>query len=360
MIKPVQFTSGVIPYYIKVSDRINVSSYYAAMQEMSDRLWTYFGYSGLAVPWYSNASTELEKSKLHLIDFVRALEGNNISFYAYCLLIIPLCSYESYRYPHYLFLNEKVNGEWWTWLKKLRSYVNTKENLDKVAHFLELFYAQQIEYSGKAFVRRSSVIGRNPDGTGVHFEAYHRIFDRINQIEKNGAPYEIWVKTKFANGKKAFNDEINLRALINVNKLDPDMKKLVVTSKDPWTEIKEFLGLSVDCKIVDDYIPKGWMPSDDDFDNMQQIVEVRGDGFYFYPDGTQRRGKRHYASNTYYGIKCNSENFQLFRDDWRDLTFLTERPTWEEYNQWAIHPGIWGEDGKSLSGMVKSIKWRKK
>jgi hypothetical protein len=357
MIKPVKIEK-VAPYYIKSSDRVTVDAYLPAMQEMSSRLWTYFGYSGLGVPWFHNAAQEFASSQLQLVDFVRALESNDISFYAYCLLILPLCGYPSYRYPHGLFFGEDAKKDMWDKLKQLRSYVEIKENLDKTAHFMEVFFEQQIQFNGKAYVRSHSVIKQT--NKGEHFEGYYRVFDRIQQIESHGVSYEAWVKEKFENGKKAFNDEINLTALVNVNKLDPDFKKLVERDQDPWGSIKEFLGLSPDCKITDGYIPKGWLPSNADFKKSEEIVEVRGDGFYFHQDGSQRKGKCHYLSNTYYAIKCDPSNFHLFKKDWRNPEFLIKKPTWDEYRQWAIYPEIWGEDGKSLSGIVKSVKWRKK
>lgn len=356
MIQPVK-VEGVQPYYLKKSDRVYVEHYFPAMREMSSRLWSYFGYAGLSVPWFDHAERELEGSYYNLVDFVKTLEAHDISFYSYCMLIIPLCGYESYRLPHYLFSDNKKD---WAWLRKLRDYVETKENLDKVAHFLSVFFEQQIQYSGKAYLKKTAVIRGNPDNSGMHFEGYHRVFDRIRQIEGCGISYESWIKAKFENGKKAFNDEINLRALININKLDPDLGKLKEAVQDPWSEIKEFLGLSQECKITDGYIPKGWLPSNDDFDRSDDIVEVRGDGFYFRSDGSQRKGKSHYLQNTYYGIRCDTTNFHLFKKSWKNPLFLIKKPTWEEYRKWAIYPGIWGEDGKSVSGIVKPIKWRKK
>lgn len=359
MIYPVKIDC-VQPYYLKVSDKVFVESYLPAMQEMSTRLWTYFGYSGLSRPWfYQDAVAEFEASQDHLVEFIKSLESNDVSFYSYCMLILPLCRYESYRSLNRLFFSESRKKDWWSWLKKARAYAGSSADLDKVSHFMETYFEQQVQYSGKAYIRRDSVIRENLDGI-THFEGYHRAFDRIFEIEGYGISYADWVKMKFENGKKAFSDEINFRALININKLDPDMREIVSRIRDPWYHIKEFLGLSQKCQISDGYIPKGWLPSDDDFENSDKIVEVKGDGFYFYKDGTQRKGKCHYAINTYYGIRCDPSNFDLFKEHWKDAVFLTKRPTWAEYRDWAIHPGIWGEDGSSLSGIVKSVKWRKK
>lgn len=357
MTTPVKIET-VQPYYLKPEDQLFVESYLPAMREMSSRLWTYFGYSGLGTPWFYDAERKFVESKVQVIDFIRFLNDADVSFYAYCILTFPFRTYESYQSLGSLFSPKSSYDDLWSYLRKLRSYVQTKENLDKVAHFMELFFEQQIQYNGKAYLRRKSVI--QSEEPNPHLEGYHRVFDRICQIEQSGASYEDWVKAKFSEGKKAFNDELNFRALINVNKLDPDLGSLAKHREDPWTPIKEFLGLDPECKIVDGYIPKGWMPSNADFRKSDKIVEVRGDGFYFYADGSQTKGRCHYLSNTYYGIKCDPTNFHLFKASWKNPAFLIKTPTWDEYRKWAIHPGIWGEDGKSLSGIVKSVKWRKK
>ena len=39
---------------------------------------------------------------------------------------------------------------------------------------------------------------------------------------------------------------------------------------------------------------------------------------------------------------------------------FTSKPTWEEYKEFAMYPGMWNEDGSSVNGRIKPIKWRKK
>jgi len=112
------------------------------------------------------------------------------------------------------------------------------------------------------------------------------------------------------------------------------------------------------CQIVDGSIPKGWLPST--YGNLKDIVKIYATGVYFMKDGSQYRGKRHYAQNSYYVIKCVPENFKDFWKTWQDPKLLSATPTWDEYSKWALEANLWDEQGNPLTRLCgKAVKWRK-
>jgi hypothetical protein len=286
---------------------------------------------------------------------IKILVENDISLYSFGYLTLPLHKSEDWDRPALLFSDSKNLS----WTKKLRIFVETRENLDYLAYFMVIYYQFLTHYFGKACLGYGQVIKKDINNR-YRYEGYEKLWGRILEITQSGADPIIWMQRKMENFVKAYPKEtINFTCLVNKNGLDPDLEETQKRSNDPWRIIKDFLGLSIDCEIVDGYIPKGWQPSGDDFENRDKIVKITGDGFYYYEKGTQRRGKRHYASNTYYGIKVDPSNFEIFRDSWLDDSLLMKVPTWEEYEKWAIHPKIWDENGIATNGRGKPIKWRK-
>lgn len=149
--------------------------------------------------------------------------------------------------------------------------------------------------------------------------------------------------------------------IVNRNSFDPSLGDLKAELNDSWRDMRQFLGLSSECEFPDKFIPKGWRPSSGDEDDTRSIARVTGDGYYYYKDGTQRRGKRHYAANKYLCIMCDPSNFEKFRKKWDDVRLLTGSPTWREYSFWGMYPDLWDEKGVNVSAFraIKNVKWRK-
>jgi hypothetical protein len=179
-------------------------------------------------------------------------------------------------------------------------------------------------------------------------------------LDAKGIDSEYWLRQKILKFIKFKPEEqqIPFRAIVNANNLDPDLKVIKEQASDPWNAIRQYLELPDNCQFPDGYIPKGWMPAGDDTNDKGNIVSITGDGFYRYNDGSQWRGRRHYAANKYYTIKCDFSNFSQFQPDWMDSRFISRKPTWEEYSKWALYPNIWNEQGESLCN-CKPVKWRK-
>ena len=109
---------------------------------------------------------------------------------------------------------------------------------------------------------------------------------------------------------------VNLNLILSFNGLDPEPDTLLAQQKDAWKEIRKFLGLPASCKFENNCIPKGWRPSSDDFDDLSKVACITADGYYYRADGTQRRGRRHYATNKYFNICCIPSNFEQFKKSW--------------------------------------------
>jgi len=325
---------------------------------MSRLVWGYFGYSGLIDPWHDNQYEAFRFQYKPILSFMDYLEEKDISLEAYSAFVLPIIPYERYDRIGRLLFNKGERS----WMSKLRDYTKGPDELDYAADILLQFIQLQVEHSGKAVMKKSNVI-RHDDNTkkSFCFEGYYRLIDRIRQLKSQDVDPEIWLEEKFLKAKTMFPDSpVLYRTIVNVNAVDPDIKDLRQKSNDPWREIRNFLGLSLDCEITDGYIPKGWHPSSDDRDELKKVVKLDGDGHYYYEDGTQRRGSRHYSGNSYFVIKCTPENFQLFKAEWLDARRLTQSPTWDEYTKWAASPNLWDAEGSTITGRGRPIKWRKR
>jgi len=351
---------GRRPIYYYSLDRESMERCYKIMYEVSTMLWTYFNYTGYTTPWHNKDSRKefnvYQKSFLSVIKFITDVD---IDLKSYCILLGVLHDYDKYVRPSSLF---GINKSLVAMLKRFRQYAGSRDSVRAVRDFLVRFMELQIEHMGHAFIARRNIISRVHDSNRTkNFGTYNSIFDRIKDLGEKEIDPILWLELKFKNCIDFKPDDIVLlRTISNTNGLDPKLDELKELTNDPWREIRMFLSLSSKCEFPDGYIPKGWYPSNGDFSKSEDIVRVRGDGFYYYPTGEQRRGKRHYASNTYLGIKCNPDNFLMFKDRWRDKRMLMAKPTWEEYSKYAIHNDMWDEDGNSTNGRMKSVKWRKR
>lgn len=348
--------NGLKPIYFDGRNLDDVSKYYNTIISICGEMWTLMGYSGLMTPWHEvDPKRELNFQKNHLQKLISTLNDMDVSVEAYCVVCCSISSHDKYQRPIML-LGQRAH---WSWVKKLRSYAKSRERTDDVAKLILEFIRLQVEHIGRAYINSSTIIKSDPSGKGKFLSAYHKMIDRINQLDSKGINPLCWMKKKFMNGFEAVPDgKVYFNTIVNINGFEPDLEKLSEELSDPWNEIKRFLGLPNDCLFSDGFIPKGWNVASDDPAELKNVVKITGDGFYYHRNGSQRRGKRHYASNKYFIIKCDHTNFGEFRNDWNKVTLLSSKPTWEEYSRWAMFPNVWDETGKSLI-YTKDIKWRK-
>jgi hypothetical protein len=344
---------GLNPLYFTSTTRTDPSRYHDILISFSRRYWSAFGYTGLATPWHDGDLSMLNfqrKSFTALFDF---LEREKIDTEAYCILVCVLSAYSKYERPALLYCHRP----YWSWFSKLKKYAGP--TFDEVAQFVAQFVDLQIEYGGVAYVAERNVLEK--DAQGRYFlGTFHRIADRINQLKTLNIPWQDWLVEKFRNTYKGLTDHrVYLNTIVNLNGFDPKVGDLKLKLQDPWRELKAFLHLPEACEFPDGFIPKGWNISSNDEKDLEKIVRVSGDGFYHYKDGSQRRGIRHYAANRYFIIKCDPSNFTEFKSSWHNVALLSAKPTWGEYRQHAMFPGVWDENGVSLQH-TKDIKWRKK
>jgi len=325
----------------------------------SRSMWGYFGYSSIAIitPWHDDPdlnsifSFKISKKFLDLFNLFVELK---IDLETYSIISLSIAKPEQYSSIFNLFCNTSSRS----WVKKLVNYANDNSIINEVAKFILHYIHLQIEYKGVAKIPQSIVV-RKDKGSGYHLETYCKLVDRIHFLRDNEIDMLDWLDEKVKIFVGFFPDaEININTIVNVNGVDPDIEEFKKRSKDSWKEIRSFLGLSSECVFVDGAIPKGWLPSSEDSDDLKKIVKINGDGFYFYSNGAQRRGKFHYMKNKYFMIKCDPSNFQEFKKDWRDIRLISGMPTWEEYLKSGKFPGLWDSEGNHTS-KGKSIKWRK-
>ena len=334
---------------------LSFSNYENLFPEISRVVWQYFGYSGLFTPWHDSVPLfYFPGHRKYLSKTINYLVESDISLNSFGYLTLPLHKPEDWDSPSVLF-----SANWAvSWTKKLARFVGDRENLDYLAYFMLNYFQNQVVHFGKAQVEFGQVVKK--EGKNYRLEGYERLWSRILELSQLGADPIMWMQAKMEKFVNFYPGEVmNFNCMVNRNGLEPDIETLQKRSVDPWREIKDFLGLSIDCQIIDGYLPKGWQPSGEDFEERTKIVRISGDGHYYNEKGTQRKGKWHYCHNSYLGIRCDIDNFGIFKDSWADISLLMKMPTWEEYKNWAIHPNLWGEDGLATNGRGKSVKWRK-
>ena len=378
---------GRKPVYFDETTRPSPDPYYHELIYISRQCWTYLGFSGLMTPWHDQDDPfkflKIRREKFRR--FFYQLRDLDINWKTYCFLLFISSQYEMWERPTLLLLQPPARS----WFIKLRKHAGSSEMVDHVCTFVKVFIELQIATYGKATFSPSIWLESDPNsamelkqankkraqriaaGQKVraqkkfkkptkYYGLFHRIVDRINFMNSRGIDYRDWIEMKFKTCvERGSMGYVPLTMLVNVNSFDPDVAAATARSSDPWKDVRSFLGLSPECTFPDKSIPKGWRPSSDDMDDISNVAIIKSDGYYYYKDGTQRRGKRHYATNKYLVISCIPSNFDKFVGSWDDVRRLSGRPTWEEYSNWGLYPDLWAEDGVSKYPGISSITWRR-
>lgn len=329
--------------------RVQMKASVPEFTDLSRTVWGWMGYEGLLVPWHDTGLDSWQREPLTKV--LAKLKKVDVSLSDYAKLCLPLQEYTAWQRPGLLFCDNKHLS----WIGKLRNYTESSENVGKVATFIETFCQLQIERFGKASLH--NVVGVDPRAkTAKCLALYHQAWDRLRQFDVQGVEWRLWMRAKFEIVQTLMG-AVALKTMVGVNGLEPNVEALKEAATDPWREVRSFLGLSAACAFPDGYIPKGWRPASDDFEKPEKIVRVQGDGFYYFADGSQRRGSRHYAQNKYFLIKAFPKNFMRFRDDWNEPGKVTQVPTWGEYSAYGAFPGMWDESG--VGNGINNVRWRK-
>lgn len=351
---------------------------YLLMKQASKKIWDYFGHAGELVPWHDKNTPwwHLVPQQKVMVALFNKLKKEDIPFWAYFILIFSMSDATLWDRPGLL---AKQNYHW-TPMKKLRKYVGSAENMERLATVLLYFFECQIREYGRVFFKAKRVYEFDDvfypvakTSCNRELQGYKRLFDKLNEVEiVGGVKFETWIDMKFENCSKWIDREkeknggvtfrnIPLKLLLG-DRGNPTKTDILMRLEDPWVEVRKFLGLSYKCQFTDGYIPKGWLPIEVDEKNLADITAVTGEGFYYRSDGSQRKGTRHYASNRYFLIKCTPDNFKFFIDDWKQKIWITQNPTWQEYSAWGAYENIWDVNGMGLvneNGMViKRVHWR--
>ena len=372
---------GLFPIYFTKETRFSPDDYFEEMTDISRQIWSALGYAGLLNPWHDTNHLKFLRIKRDSFrSFLYRMAEMDVHWKTYCVLSFLMTGYEWWERPMQLFI-QTIH---WTWVGKLREYVGSRVLLDQVAFFMLEFVNLQIAHTGRAYFAKGTFVA--PDPAKLHTAGvnkrrskssseesskrkppkclllYRKIADRIKQLEVEDVSYVDWLHAKFKECREINSGSaVSINAIVNFNSLEPDLKLLKSAVADPWRSVREFLGLSFDCEFPDGSIPKGWRPSHDDTPDTERIAVIHADGYYHYKDGTQRRGKRHYANNKYLAIMCTPENFIDFKSAWDDSRLLSGNPSWEQYSKWGLYPGIWDEKGLNVSvyHSINNVKWRR-
>ncbi len=346
-----------------VKDRGNPSrndKYKESLITMSRELYCFQGYSGLGHPWHDDPDPLWRYSSKTITKFLNFLDQEDITLESYAIFVFPLVHYSKYTKIGPLISSTGHRS----WMKKLRNYAGSADLFDEAADLLFQFFQLQVELGKdhKILLTPASIITKDMEITnsGKYCEPYHRLIDRIKQFHSLGIDPEIWLQEKVRRCTEVYPESsLQFKTIVNINGLEPSAEELKTYSEDPWLEIRRFLGLSQDCEFTDDSIPKGWGSASDDREELKNVAKIGKDGYYYYTDGTQRRGKCHYSGNTKLLIGCTPENFNEFKDEWKDPRLLVLKPTWEEYDKWATYPDLWDSNGDAINGRGRPVKWRK-
>lgn len=348
-----------------------------ALLHVSRQIWGYYGYEGTISPWHDNPGRwlGLKPQKKALANLYQKLKKFDIDPWSYYVLLFILTDYTSWERPALLVNNTMM----WPMIKKLRKHVGSADNFKRLAQFVLDFIQLQVEHCGRAYISLRKVVEANSQGaipvyTGSKnktLAGYHRLWDKLCQLDTQGIPQEVWLEEKFrrclgfvkSSSKAQGQDNYMVSISLLINPVDdPPVASLIAKMNDPWKDIRLYLGLSPLCQFPDGYIPKGWRPLATDDAKLDEITSITGEGFYYRKDGSQRKGLRHYATNKYYLIKCDTTNFKLFKDEWKKESRITQVPTWAEYSAWAAFPNLWDCNGLGLQmeggNIIRNVKWR--
>lgn len=359
---------GVHPVYFTRENRLDPDPCYAKLIDLSRYFWTCFGYTGLMQPWHEEADCirTLRKQRDYIRKWLWICEDMDVDWRSYCVLSFAMTDYQMYERPT-LLVGQRPH---WGWMRRFRKHAGSRELVDETAFFLLEFMRLQIGHKGRAYIHRMSFLEIDEDRARkskkkkpLKLGLYFKIADRIRMFKHQGIDYLDWLGAKYLNCRRIDPEStVAIKTIVNFNTLDPSLEGLKAAASDEWRSIREFLGLSTECEFPDGCIPKGWQPASDDIEDRKKIRKITADGYYYLEDGTQRRGKRHYATNKYLTIKIGPANFAEFRESWNDPRYLSGRPTWEEYERYALYPGLWNEEGENVSSYpaIKDVRWRKR
>jgi len=350
--------AGLYPIYFSREEKIRINEEIQILSWCSSVIWGYLSYTGLMVPWHEEEDKEriANFQKKILIDLLKKLEKIDIDLRSYGILVSAISDYRNFERPALLFKQNHMIH----WIKDFREYAKSKEMVKRTSEFILEFLQMQVEFSGSALISQKDIVLQKQGSSSKHFLGYKCIADRISYYDSIGVDYREWMREKFKNFKEwKPNERLSFNALINRNSLDPTDNELIKVATDPWMPIRRKIGLNDECQFPDGFFPKGWQPAIDDFDDIKKIAIIKGDGFYYYTDGTQRRGKRHYAKNKYLIIKTNPDNFCEFVESWDNDKLIMSNPTWEEYKEYGMFPDMWNSSGESLHSAVRPLRWRK-
>lgn len=344
-----------------------VVSEYSAEEEMmiavSRAIFTYKGFTGGVHPWHDR-QRKFDKD-FDSKGFIRVLNTKNMPIRSYCILSALLASPSSFFDARSLYAVLPVLSN----IEKFYAYCNRSgrpDLFDKVADLAlaVLYYRAESSEPVGVYFTKANTIKKEDVVCGAPLESamiYHELADRIRKFEVDHIDPYLWATEKYKRCLKGFKDNFAFSVLVNFNSFEPDMTKLVLATNDEWRPLREFLGVSLDCEFPDGYIPKGWRPSSDRETELVNIKEIRGSGFYYYKDGSQHLGKRHYCQNQYLIIKCDPTNFNDFKGMWDDKRLLMATPTWDEYDKWGAKGAVeYDEFGKNLNERGEGVKWRRK
>jgi hypothetical protein len=349
----------MIKYNVPNQDSSILESKKDILIGVSRAVYSYKNFTGTNNAWHDHP--EVFFKKWDVTKLFNILEEREIPIESYAVLSALAAPPSKFVSPGKLYGTIPMLA----WLSELREYCETAELFKEVAEVsLHLLRFQTTE-KYHVYFTQSNIVKKVEDILGAeardakYAEVYSTLADRIRKFHYDKIDPILWIEEKFKKCIKSFKDDVAFSAIINLNSLEPDLKALSAITNDEWREIRQFLELSPFCQFTDGYIPKGWRAANDDRDELLKVVRITGDGYYYYEDGTQRRGKRHYLQNQYFVIKCTPENFKEFKESWDDKRLLAGTPTWEEYDKYGVEPKYWGEDGKSLNGRGQPAKWRK-
>ena len=357
---------GVRPVYFSKHNRLDPSFAFAEILNLSRYFWTCFGFTGLMTPWHDDPECmrQMWDVKSYIRKWLWICEDMDVDWRSYCVLSFCMSDYTFYDRPT-LLLGQRPH---WSWIRAFRRKMGSRKLVDETAFFLMEFMRIQIEHRKRAHFPRKVFLEVDKERVSksrkpLRLRLYVKIANRIRQLQVEGVDYMDWLRVKCLNYRRMDPEStIEITAIVNLNALDPSLDGLRAAAADEWRALREFLGLVPECEFPDECIPKGWQPASDDVDNRRKIRKITADGYYYTEDGTQRRGKRHYATNKYLTIKVGPGNFEEFKASWNDPRYLSGRPTWTDYERYALYPGLWDEKGENVSEypMLKNIRWRKK
>jgi len=357
------------PIYFNSENQLDPEPFYAELIDLSRQIWTYRGYTGLMRPWHDQDPYRLLRfRKESFRSFFHLMEEEGINWKSYLTLLFLTTAYELWERPTLLvFQNSRLS-----WFRKLRAAAGSREAFDTVATFMMEFVNLQVQ--GKrdlglplnGFVATDQVPRGAKGSPTKYLVLYHRVLDKVSALKGLGVEPAEWLQVKYTRCAEFLNRKdpgatVLISMILNTNGFDPDLESIKAMQRDPWRDLRRFLGLSTGCQFKDNCLPKGWRPSSEDADDASKIVCITADGYYYREDGTQRRGRRHYAQNKYLNICCVPSNFQFFQKQWDDPRLLSAEPTWEEYSKWGLYLGLWNEGGTNISKYtgLKDIHWRK-